>query len=827
MKRSTRYVNLKLMTSYFVILLLFSIQSSIAQTYAVYQNTDGTDSNPLLANVGNASQSNHSTAPDNLAAEMRASGAEILFVGTAGEAHLNLAFAAQIPAGKTSYIRVDLPTYTGISVNLGNLVSILGLLENNTIRVEVPGGGIVKTTFARNEAGEYFLAVTPTNAYTNLNIILDYAGYLGLGLGSVRLNVYYAEYHDDYNCGDSKYTNLGESIALLSTNILSNAVSDPLNAIDDGVNSENTASTIGASLISVGLGQELSQTIFFGGAAVASDEARIVLSFPGSELTVDILNNVTIEAYNGNAQVGAIGNAGSLIGLDLLGLFSTNDKIPVYFKPNVVFDRIKITAKKPLALNALAGDVLVYDVKIVTSTPTISSELVYQFAGAIPNVTATSTGNNLFWQGPLPATTNLNLNSLPSAAAFPTAVNSNGDYVAVSVKTVGCQTSFSDSTKLRVIVLTDVSTELPKGISGVPYASGGSILATSAPYTFTYSASGLPATGISFNSATGALTASGSLPVVTEITNYSVVVTILSGGQPTGLTLTKQLTVYPPMEFDGGTFPAASDLSDSYSADLKGLFGPATGGTGGAYTYSLTNPGFPEARTAVAGTPTGFTLSTDGVLSGDPSGATPETYEFTIYASDGIQQKSADFSFTIVDGPLPVKLLSFKASKEGKSALLSWATTEETNSERFDLERSHNGKMWEVIGQQASSGESFSLKNYSLSDNRPLNGENFYRLKIVDIDGSFAYSQIARLNFEIKNNVYPNPVTSADNLLIDVDDWNKVGSITITDALGKTVYQSSRALPNGISMRDFLSGMYVVQVKLKNGTGASYKIVKR
>jgi hypothetical protein len=114
--------------------------------------------------------------------------------------------------------------------------------------------------------------------------------------------------------------------------------------------------------------------------------------------------------------------------------------------------------------------------------------------------------------------------------------------------------------------------------------------------------------------------------------------------------------------------------------------------------------------------------------------------------------------------PLPVTLTRFTAVAESSTVLLSWSTTEEANSDRFDIERSANGKQWSRIASVASQGDSKVLVNYSHVDASPLAGQNFYRLKMVDRgadgqDGMFAYSQIRNVSFKGEGGVapYPNP----------------------------------------------------------------------
>lgn len=179
-----------------------------------------------------------------------------------------------------------------------------------------------------------------------------------------------------------------------------------------------------------------------------------------------------------------------------------------------------------------------------------------------------------------------------------------------------------------------------------------------------------------------------------------------------------------------------------------------------------------------------------------------------------------------IDTPLPVTLTSFTAAKEGQTALLKWATTMETNSDRFEIQRSQNGKQWGMIGTKQSNGESSSLKSYNFTDSEPLDGENLYRLKMVDRDGTFAYSRIESVTFEgLTASFYPNPV--ADKLVINAGDFSKVKNVQIYDASGKTVYKSSATPSAEINVQNLSAGLYVVQVVRTNGTVITHKIIKQ
>lgn len=173
---------------------------------------------------------------------------------------------------------------------------------------------------------------------------------------------------------------------------------------------------------------------------------------------------------------------------------------------------------------------------------------------------------------------------------------------------------------------------------------------------------------------------------------------------------------------------------------------------------------------------------------------------------------------------LPVTLTSFTVVKENRNSMLSWATTMETNSDHFEIQHSLNGKNWNKIGIVASHGESASLKNYSFTDSEPEDGENLYRLRMVDKDQTFAYSRIQGVKFEGVGkdlSVYPNP--AAD--LVYIRDAANVGKISITDLKGTTVYQSNGLQHGEVSVRNLLAGVYVVKIVRKNGKETVQKIV--
>ncbi|GAB3914465.1 hypothetical protein GCM10028803_59980 [Larkinella knui] len=120
-----------------------------------------------------------------------------------------------------------------------------------------------------------------------------------------------------------------------------------------------------------------------------------------------------------------------------------------------------------------------------------------------------------------------------------------------------------------------------------------------------------------------------------------------------------------------------------------------------------------------------------------PSFALPETQE--IYIGD----------FTWDDAPaLPVRLASFSGKRVENQLLLGWQTTFESNSAYFVVERSTDAQAFEAIGRVTSRGFSESMQAYGFTDEAPLKGTNYYRLRQVDRDGRFEYSKILGLTFD-------------------------------------------------------------------------------
>ncbi len=179
------------------------------------------------------------------------------------------------------------------------------------------------------------------------------------------------------------------------------------------------------------------------------------------------------------------------------------------------------------------------------------------------------------------------------------------------------------------------------------------------------------------------------------------------------------------------------------------------------------------------------------------------------------------YTFASLTLPLPVTLTRFTVAAEGKTALLAWATTEETNSDRFEIERSADGKKWAMIGSVASTGESKVLVNYTFTDNAPLSGENLYRLKMVDKDDTYAYSAIRNVRIQGEAvRPYPNPVSDK----LRIDSYANVKEVSVKNTAGRNLMQIQKVSNDGIDVSKLTPGVYIVTLTLFDGTISTHKV---
>ena len=240
--------------------------------------------------------------------------------------------------------------------------------------------------------------------------------------------------------------------------------------------------------------------------------------------------------------------------------------------------------------------------------------------------------------------------------------------------------------------------------------------------------------------------------------------------------------------------------------------GPFTVYAGGAITFSGTITSASTAAQAAANNGDGFNAN----ITPSPS--------FTDIAL-GASNTQSSFGYT--SGVVPVRLISFTAKKQGTTALLNWATSMELNSSRFDIEKSADGHVFTKSGTVQAQGNSNTLTDYSFTDNAPFKGTNYYRLKVIDIDGTYEYSDIKKVEFNtgaVEAVAYPNPVTNT--LYIKNLHGNNVMELINTD--GKVIKTLTTSSPTkDIDMSTLSKGVYLLKITEGNALSTVIKVIKQ
>ncbi len=152
---------------------------------------------------------------------------------------------------------------------------------------------------------------------------------------------------------------------------------------------------------------------------------------------------------------------------------------------------------------------------------------------------------------------------------------------------------------------------------------------------------------------------------------------------------------------------------------------------------------------------------------------------------------------------VPVEMISFSADVQGNKTILNWRTATEINNKGFDIERQIRGPQfapgqWERIGFVDGSGTTTEQKTYSFTDNNVAAGSYIYRLKQIDFDGTFKYSNEVEAEISVPskfalNQNYPNPFNPVTQISYSIPKDGFV-SLKVYNSLG----QLAADLVNGL-----------------------------
>lgn len=239
------------------------------------------------------------------------------------------------------------------------------------------------------------------------------------------------------------------------------------------------------------------------------------------------------------------------------------------------------------------------------------------------------------------------------------------------------------------------------------------------------------------------------------------------------------------------------------------------------HTYNMTAA--PAGGTFAVQSGAATINASTGAITINGAGNIQVKYEVT----SGDCPSSTQVSFT-ASVPTPVTMESFNASRAKAGVVLDWIVNKESNNKGFEIQRSGDATSWTSIGfvtSQAENGTHTGRLYYTYTDDQPLTGKNFYRLKQTDRDGMFDYSLIRQITIGEKGelSLFPNPVK--ENLYID--GLNKNDVVKIYDPSGRVVFEYLALLYSAeISMRNLPKGFYYLEIVSADSTTVRKKIIK-
>ena len=184
---------------------------------------------------------------------------------------------------------------------------------------------------------------------------------------------------------------------------------------------------------------------------------------------------------------------------------------------------------------------------------------------------------------------------------------------------------------------------------------------------------------------------------------------------------------------------------------------------------------------------------------------------------------------------LPITSLEFTGKLNGAKVNLNWKTGTETNSDHFDVEKSTNGTSFNLLANVKAKGNSIVTSFYGAVDPLPAKGLNYYRLKMIDKDGRYVYSQVIVIkindNITLTTAVKPNPFTNTLDVYITIPHASAI-ELRLLDVAGKSVYMQSVKGNQGFNtfsikeLDKLANGTYILQI-VTDDSMAYEKLVKQ
>ncbi|GAB4199447.1 MAG: hypothetical protein Fur0023_01780 [Bacteroidia bacterium] len=314
----------------------------------------------------------------------------------------------------------------------------------------------------------------------------------------------------------------------------------------------------------------------------------------------------------------------------------------------------------------------------------------------------------------------------------------------------------------------NISRTIPFGVSS-----------TQIPFTFNKTAG--PNVNITFSTRTSSGGANNT-PIPSTVTAMNVpAISVTQANDGSNTVIDRWWYITPNTT---SATPVTLDLNFYYRGSENTCTGcPQTGNFGAQYwvEYSATNKGWkpcagPTWTCSTMGTWPGVTAGTQNATTSTGAVTLPDGGNATSYWVLSCSQK-----------PLPIELVSFNAVCQNNGAnLIKWTTATEVNADKFEIQKSNNAVDFQTIGtiqaQYPYGG------NYSYTDNTKNAGITYYRLKMIDKDASFKYSDIINVDNNQCKNIRTQVYAYGKNIVVNVNtSSNQTMRALVYDAIGRTL----------------------------------------
>jgi hypothetical protein len=195
------------------------------------------------------------------------------------------------------------------------------------------------------------------------------------------------------------------------------------------------------------------------------------------------------------------------------------------------------------------------------------------------------------------------------------------------------------------------------------------------------------------------------------------------------------------------------------------------------------------------------TANLSGTTVPDPNWTNPNTassYTYNVAVTD--VAGCTGIGTVVIDCPLSVSWLDFKAKAESKKVQLKWITASEKDNDYFVVERSRDGFEFFDLDRIKAVGNSNSQQVYNYTDLEPIQGISYYRIRQVDKDGTVSFSKVESVNMGNKLftvTASPNPTNASIKVNLNSTITNETSVISLKDLLGRTVIEREISVTEG------------------------------